>query len=51
MTAISQATTFYDAEEYHQNIAFKNSSRYNLYRLGCGRDKQLEQVWNTSLKP
>lgn len=45
VTEITQATTFYAAEEYHQNFYRKNPLRYNYYRLSCGRDKRLEQLW------
>ena len=36
---------FYKAEEYHQDYYKKNPIRYKLYRLGCGRDKRLKEVW------
>lgn len=45
VTEITQATTFYAAEDYHQNFYKKNPLRYNYYRLSCGRDKRLEQLW------
>lgn len=45
VTEITQATTFYAAEDYHQNFYKKNPLRYNYYRFGCGRDKRLEQLW------
>lgn len=45
-TEIVAATTFYDAEDYHQNYKAKNPVRYNYYRWRCGRDSRLEQVWN-----
>jgi peptide-methionine (S)-S-oxide reductase len=38
-------TTFYKAEEYHQDFYKKNPGRYHEYRTGCGRDRRLEQIW------
>lgn len=45
VTEISAATTFYPAEEYHQNYHDRNSVRYNYYRWSCGRDQRLEELW------
>ena len=36
---------FYRAEAYHQDYAQRNAVRYRLYRVGCGRDARLAQVW------
>ena len=38
---------FYRAEEYHQNFYQKNPDHYKAYKSGCGREKRLNQVWNT----
>lgn len=45
VTEITAATTFYPAEDYHQDYHNKNPIRYNYYRNGCGRDDRLKQVW------
>ena len=44
-TEILPATTFYPAEDYHQDFHLKNPERYERYRLGCGRDRRLQQLW------
>lgn len=46
VTEILAATTFYDAESYHQDYYKKNSSHYYRYRNGCGRDRTLREIWN-----
>ena len=45
VTEILAASTFFPAEDYHQNYHQRNPLRYNYYRNGCGRDQRLEQLW------
>ena len=35
------------AEDYHQDYYKKNPVRYNYYRLSCGRDARVKELWGS----
>lgn len=45
VVSIEDAMPFWAAEAYHQDFYKKNPGHYNRYRIGCGRDARLKQIW------
>jgi peptide methionine sulfoxide reductase msrA/msrB len=45
VTSIIEFTTFYPAEDYHQDFYKKDPDRYYNYRKGSGRDKFIMNTW------
>jgi len=49
VTEITEATSFYQAEEYHQDYYKKSPLQYKMYRRVSGRDKFLERIWGKEM--
>lgn len=49
-TLLLPATRFWFAEEEHQNYHQNNSTGYKFYRVACGRDTRLEELWGEKKK-
>jgi peptide-methionine (S)-S-oxide reductase len=45
VTEVRAFKYFWPAEEYHQDYYRKNPADYQSYRLGCGRDRRLKELW------
>jgi len=45
VTELREFTTFYRAEEYHQDYYLKSANQYKQYRMFSGRDQFRELTW------
>ncbi len=50
VTEVIEASTFYQAEDYHQDYYKNHSWRYKFYRSMSGRDKFLKKVWSKKVE-
>jgi peptide methionine sulfoxide reductase msrA/msrB len=51
VTRILPFTTFYPAEEYHQDFDRKSPVRYQAYKRGSGREAFKEKTWQGAAEP
>ena len=50
VTPVIPFTTFYTAEEYHQDYYLKSATKYKTYRFFSGRDRFVDKHWGDEAK-
>jgi peptide-methionine (S)-S-oxide reductase len=45
MPQIQATSAFWPAEAYHQHYYKTHAMQYRMYRIGCGRDARLRELW------
>ena len=50
VTEVTKASTFWPAENYHQDYYEKSASKYKFYRSLSGRDEYIASVWGVAEK-
>ena len=45
VTPVEPLKEFHPAEDHHQDYSMKNPVRYRFYRLSCGRDARVREIW------
>ena len=46
ITPVRGAARFWKAEGYHQDYARRNPVQYQMYRVGCGKDRRIKAIWS-----
>ena len=49
-TQVLAETTFWPAEDYHQDYYVRSAVKYDFYRAACGRDARVKEVWGKTGK-